>query len=258
LHANGDGLFYLVRPAIIFLALVFAFKTTAAETNAVLITTLNCYFFFGGGVATRTFDQPRTPNDYWKKAANLVSLLPTEAPLIIGLQEVGHAREVTNLAMIASARYHCVYEPIFVAGKDTFTEENVAALLRKDGTWGLAAFPARDAGLDNVISKHLVLNLTNSTTSLTLCVVHLRRAVGRNGPEKQVEQDRALLPWTKKSFQQNTNANLIILGDFNETKPPGDASQSLAVLRQSNSHLHDAFEFMKGRVRTPMAMRMIA
>ena len=43
---------------------------------------------------------------------------------------------------------------------------------------------------------------------------------------------------------------MIILGDFNETKPPGDTNQSLAVLLQTDSHLHDAFEFAKGRVRT--------
>jgi endonuclease/exonuclease/phosphatase family metal-dependent hydrolase len=74
--------------------------------------------------------------------------------------------------------------------------------------------------------------------------------VGRSGPKKQKTQDEALWLWAKKRFQQNTNANLVIFGDFNETKPPGDSAQGVAVLLQPGSPLHDAFEFSKGIVRT--------
>jgi len=238
------------KGAVLIAALLLSCATLSAATNEALLTTLNCYFFFGGGVTKKNFNQPRTAEDYWKKAVNLVDLLPPEAPLFIGLQEMGHSREVVNFARIAAIRYNCSFQPIFVNGKDTFTGENVAGILRVGTGWWFSKEPTRDPELDSAISKHLIISLTNATTSLELCVVHLRRSVGRNGPQKQRAQDEALRKWAARQFKENPNANLVIFGDFNETKRVGTPEQSLAVLLQPDMPLHDAFEFYKGRAHT--------
>ena len=122
--------------------------------------------------------------------------------------------------------------------------------MRADLGWDFSRKPGRDPDLDKALSKHLVVSVTNSWTALEICVVHLRRAIGPGGTEKQKAQNEALAAWAKKILRQNTNANLIILGDFNETKSVGDTAQSLAVLFQTKPPLHDAFEFFKGTPRT--------
>lgn len=240
----------MFRRVLILAALIFSFSAFGAQPPQLLITTLNCYFFFGGGETKKAFEQPKTAQDYWKKTVNLVNLLPTNAPFFIALQEIGQARDVVNFSQIATARYKCTYKPIFAQGKDTYTSEDVAGLLRADLGWDFLKKPGRDPDLDKAISKHLVISITNSWTALEICVVHLRRAVGVGGPEKQKLQNEALALWANKRLQKNTSVNLIILGDFNETKPVDDPTQALASLLQAKPQLHDAFEFTKGTIRT--------
>jgi endonuclease/exonuclease/phosphatase family metal-dependent hydrolase len=240
----------MLRRVLIVTALILSLAGYAAETPRLLVTTLNCYFFFGGGETTKDFQQPKTAQDYWKKTSNLVSLLPTNAPFFIALQEIGKARDVVNFSQAATARYKCGYKPIFAQGKDTYTEEDVGALLRADAGWGFTRKPGRDADLDSALSKHLVVSITNSWTALEFCVVHLRRPLGTDGAERQKAQCEALAGWAKKVLQQDTNSNVIILGDFNEAKPVGDTKQTLAVLFETKPPLYDAFGFTKGTVRT--------
>ncbi len=228
----------------------FSFGNLSAQTKPLLITTLNCYLFFGGGNQTnREFNQPRNTQDYWKKTSNLVSLLPTNAPLLVAFQEVGKLREVEHLAQAAATRYQHRYQPIFVQGKDTFTSENVGAMLCPDFGWGLAERPERDADLDSHLSKHLVLHLTNSVTSLDVCIVHLLRALGGE-KEKQTQQNEALKLWAEQILSKNPKANVIILGDFNEVKNVGDASASVAYLVHDGKPLTDSFTLAGGKIRT--------
>src|ERR1043165_2188900 len=159
-------------------AALLCFANAHAQTNAILLTTLNCYFFFGGGETTKEFNQPKFAEDYWKKGSNLVALLPAQAPLFVGLQEIGRGREATHLAQLAAAKYRKRYAPLFAQGKDTYTSEDVGALVCYDFGWAIASPAARDPALDQWLSKHMVVRLTNAVTVIDFCAAHLRRAIG--------------------------------------------------------------------------------
>lgn len=237
-------------PAIFILLWTTAFAAFA-QGDRVLITTLNCYAFFGGNETRMQLGQPQTAPDYWRKAGNLVGLWPTNAPLLVALEEIGGEREADYLSRIAALRYKHSFLPIFTRTKDTFTGEAVGAVLDLDQGWKLAGKPGRDPDLDAALSKHLVVQLTNNGTTLELCVVHLRRGIGKYGLLAQRDQDEALNHWAKKRLAQNPRVNLIVLGDFNESKPAGDPAQSLAVLVATNGPLHDPFTLLSGgKIRT--------
>jgi endonuclease/exonuclease/phosphatase family metal-dependent hydrolase len=67
---------------------------------------------------------------------------------------------------------------------------------------------------------------------------------------QQRDQNRALLRWAMRHLAGNPNANVVILGDFNEGKPPGSADQALAVLFQARPPMVDAFDRLTGRLAT--------
>lgn len=239
------------RAAIFILLWTTAFAAFA-QGGRVLITTLNCYAFFGGNETTMQLGQPRTAADYWRKAGNLVGLWPTNPPLFIGLEEVGGQREVNALSYSAAVRYKHSFHPIFAGTKDTYTEEAVGAVMDFTQGWWILGKPGRDPDLDSALSKHLVVHLTNSLlrASLELCVVHLRRPIGEDGIHVQQNQIQALKNWAVKRLAKNPQENLIVLGDFNEDKPAGNPAQSLFPLVQKNSPLCDPFSFWKEQPRT--------
>src|SRR5271170_5710699 len=209
------------RAAIVILLWAAAFAAFAQGGRA-LITTLNCYAFFGGNETKMQLGQPQTSADYWRKAGNLVGLWPTNAPLFVAFQEIGGEREVGYLAQIAEARYKHSFQPIFARTKDTFTGEAVGAVLDLNQGWKITGRPGRDPDLDPALSKHLVVRLTNNLSSLEICVVHLRRGIGKYGLLEQRDQNAALKKWAAKQLAINPRENLIILGDFNESKQPGN------------------------------------
>jgi len=238
------------RAAIFILLWATAFAAFAQD-NRVLITTLNCYAFFGGNETHMQLGQPQTSPDYWRKAGNLVALWPTNPPLLVALEEIGGEREAGYLSQIAATRYKHSFQPIFTKTKDTFTGEAVGAVLDLDQGWKLAGKPGRDPDLDAALSKHLVVRLTNNFSSLELCIVHLRRGIGKYGQMEQRDQDEALKNWAAKQLAQNLRENLIVLGDFNEAKSVGDPAQSLAVLVSTNGPLRDPFALLSGKkIRT--------
>lgn len=237
------------RAAILWFALALALSARAQD-GRVFISTLNCYAFFGGNETRLQLGQPQTSPDYWRKAQNLVSLWPAAPPLLIGLEEIGGAREAVYLSRFAAARYHHSFQPIFAETKDTFTEEAVGAVMDLDQGWRIADKPGRDAELDKDLSKHLVVKLTNNFTALGICVVHLRRGIGKYGLLKQRSQNAALSKWAARWLAENPDENLIILGDFNETKNVGDPAASVAALAGTNAPLSDAFAFSPEKIRT--------
>jgi len=243
----------MLRRAAIFILLWTTAVAASAQGSRVLVTTLNCYAFFGGNETKMQLGQPQTAPDYWRKAGNLVGLWPTNAPLLVALEEVGGVREVGYLAQIAAARYKHSFEPIFAGTKDTYTEEAVGAVLDLDQGWKLLGEPGRVSDLDTNLSKHLVVELTNSFahTSLEFCIVHLRRGIGKYGLLEQHDQDVALEKWAATQLAKNPRENLIVLGDFNESKPPGNPAQSLWPLVETNAPLHDPFALLTGqKIRT--------
>ena len=238
------------RRAVILFLLAVAVFSAPAQNGSFSITTLNCYAFFGGGETKMQLGQPRTPPDYWRKAQNLVGLWPSNPPAFIGLQEIGGAREVVYLSQIAAARYHHTFQPIFTDTKDNYTEEAVAAVVDLNQGWGIAGKPGRDPELDKALSKHLVVKLTNNFTSLEICVVHLRRPIGKYAKLQQQDQNLALKKWADGRLAKNPRANIIILGDFNETKSPGDADASVAALAPPAGAMRDSFSVTGGNFHT--------
>jgi hypothetical protein len=222
----------------LFAATVFSLF---AQTAPVLVTTLNCNAFFGGGETKMQLGQPRTAPDFWRKAENLVGLWPSNPPSLVALQEIGGTREVVYLSQIAAARYHHTFQPVFASTKDVYTAEAVAAVVDTSQGWGIAGKPGRDPELDKDLSKHLVLQLTNNSTALEICIVHLRRPNGKYAKLQQQDQDKALKKWADGRLAKNPRANLVILGDFNEAGSPGDTNASVAALTLPAGPLRDAF-----------------
>lgn len=223
--------------------------STSAET--ITLATLNCYWFFNGEDASKIQnDRPRNTVEYSTKAGHLVGLLPPAAPLFIGFQELGGGADLDALAHSATARYHRPYQTLFVRGRDTATGQNVGAILDTSCGWGIYGRASRVSDLERELTKHLVVRLTNAATSMDLCVVHLRRAMGNGGAEKQREQCQALLRWTMRHLAKNPTANVVILGDFNESHPVGSPEQALSPLFQARPPMVDAFSLLTGRIST--------
>lgn len=251
------NLFIYQRAAILVLALVLAAgcksqsqpRTPAvADANPISLITLNCYWFLGQEDYAHA-DRPKGKEEYELKAGHLVGLLPSEAPLLVGLQEVGNDGDVQALAYSAQRRYGRHYQPLFVQGRDTATKQDVGAILDTTRGWGVYGKPSRVSELERELTKHLVVRLTNAVTSMDIAVVHLRRPMGDDGAAKQKDQNRALLRWVMRHLAQNPKANLAILGDFNEGTSSGPG-QALAVLFQAKPPMVDVFDSLTGRPRT--------
>ena len=213
----------------------------AAQGGRIVISTLNCNAFFGGNETRLQMGQPSTAEDYWKKAENLVGLWSASPPLFIGLQEIGGAREVVNLSKIAASRYHHVFQPVFANTKDTYTEEACAGVVDTSQGWQIAGHPGRVPLLDAMLSKHLVIELTNGSSTLKICVVHLRRPIGKLAKTEQENQCKTLKKWANAELTKNPKANVIILGDFNDSKPVGSEESPLAPLLSPAGPLCDVF-----------------
>ena len=68
------------------------------------VATLNCYWFFNGEEGKDSIDKPRSTIEYSTKAGHLIGLLPREAPLFVGFQEIGGGEDLAALAKSATAR----------------------------------------------------------------------------------------------------------------------------------------------------------
>ena len=240
----------MLKQGLIFIFLWLAVFSASAQADRVSLTTLNCGAFFGGGETRIELGQPRTSAEFWTKARNLVDLWPTNAPLLVALEEIGGAREAVYLSRFAAERYQHTFQPIFAETKDTFTEEAVGALLDLSQGWKISGKPGRVPELDRAVSKHLVVRLTNNFSALEICVVHLRRPIGQYGRRAQDKQCAALKAWASARLAKNPHENLVILGDFNEVKNPGDTAAALAPLLEPSPGLRDAFVLTGENART--------
>jgi hypothetical protein len=155
------------------------------QNNPVSVATLNCYWFFGQNETNDKADKPRSTQEYELKAGHLIGLMPQQAPLFIGLQEIGGDEDIEAMARSANARYKHLYQPLFVKGKDTATGENVGALFDATQGWGIYGKPSRVSELEKALSKHLVVRLTNAVTAMDICIVHLRRPSATPGRQSR-------------------------------------------------------------------------
>ena len=233
--------------AVVWLLLATSIAFGQAEIR---LATLNCYWFFNGQEGKADIDKPRTTVEFNTKAGHLIGLLPGEAPLFVGFEEIGGGEDLAALAKSATARYHHPYVTLFARGKDTSTGQNVGAIFDTSSGWGVYGKASRVSDLERELTKHLVVRLTNAVTAMDICVVHLRRPIGADGIEKQKDQCRALLRWAMRHLAGNPKANLVILGDFNEGQPVGSDRQSLAPVFQSKPPMVDALSTLSGKIST--------
>jgi hypothetical protein len=239
-----------MRILFTILGLVLALGQATAAAPTVSLVTLNCYWLMSGAEGNGQADKPQSRQEYELKAGHLVGLLPAEAPLLVGFQEIGGGEDLTALARAASARLRRRYEALFVPGRDSATGQNVGAILDGSRGWGVDGRAARASDLEKAMSKHLVVRLTNAAAALDVCVVHLRRPIGGDGKAKQLEQNRALLRWAMRPLAKNPKANLAVMGDFNEGHPVGSDDQALAVLFQAKPPMVDALSTLSGKIST--------
>lgn len=239
-----------MRILFTILGFLLALGQATAATPTVSLVTLNCYWLMSGAEGNGQADKPRSRQEYELKAGHLIGLLPAEAPLFVGFQEIGSGEDLAALARAASARFGRRYGALFVPGRDSATGQNVGAILDASRGWGVDGRPARASDLEKALSKHMVVRLTNAVTSLDVCVVHLRRPMGDDGKAKQLEQNRALLRWAMRHLAKNPKSNLAVMGYFNEGEPPGSPSQALAVLFKARPPLVDIFDFARGKAVT--------
>jgi hypothetical protein len=78
-----------MRFVVLLLALLL--PVIGARSETISLVTLNC-FWFGADDFVKTAAEPLKPEEYSKKAGHLIGLLPREAPLFIGLQEIGNEK----------------------------------------------------------------------------------------------------------------------------------------------------------------------
>jgi hypothetical protein len=110
------------------------------QTGTISLGTLNTYWFFNGEEGKSDTDRPQ--------AGHLLGLLPNEAPLFVGFQELGGGDDLAALAHSATARYGRPYQVLFVRGRDTSTGQNVGAILATSTGWGVYG-RAHDSGIQH-------------------------------------------------------------------------------------------------------------
>jgi hypothetical protein len=140
---------------IIATALLLAAIAAPGQANTIILATLNCYWFFDAQEGKASADKPTSTLEYSTKAGHLIGLLPREAPLLVGFQEIGGGEDLAALAHSASARHGRTYQTLSARGKDTYTGQNAGAILDTASGWGFYGRPSRVTGLERERSKHL-------------------------------------------------------------------------------------------------------
>lgn len=192
--------------ALIGLTLAFAAQAWAA----LKVGTLNCYFLVDPARTPEGNLQSKTPppDVYAAKLDNLASLIGGLD--VVGLQEVGSEIEAKALAGKRG------YRAFFMQGKDSYTGQDVATLVAPVPEIRVSA-ARRDAGL-GALSKHLVLELEKEGQTFVVLNVHLLRPFGRN-ETKHARQLQEINAWVSATRQAKSEAVVVVLGDFNNSKP---------------------------------------
>jgi endonuclease/exonuclease/phosphatase family metal-dependent hydrolase len=113
------------------------------------------------------------------------------------------------------------YQVAFVQGNDTYTGQDVAALVQQEIEFQASRFRYTFGGDSNhkSLSKHLRIRATLGGERFEIVAVHLITQ-----PADRIKQARTLRAWTRDLVDEN----LVILGDlnaslaFNETTPNSD------------------------------------
>lgn len=192
-------------------------------------------------------DRPQSEDELQEKAQNLASLLQKSfeghTPGIIALQEIGGAEELQLLADTLLPSTGITWKTLFKQGKDTFTGQNVGALINEGTGWKLKGKPSRIGELDKVLPKHLSFLLGKDGEAIQVIVVHLKMPTDNGAKILRKQQFEALKEYAQKLLV-SPRARLLILGDFGNLEPPGSQSGNMLILTRHG--MLDTSEFLEG------------
>lgn len=186
---------------------LFVLLTLVTSLSAAIkVGTLNCFFLVDPSrpAEGQLSEKAPPPATYSAKLENLSGLI--KGLDVVGIQEVGSAVETQALAKASD------YQALFVQGKDTFTGQDVGALVAKRS--GLTVKKAARVPALETLSKHLLVTLDADGTRYAVLVVHLLRPLGKN-EAKHLVQLAAIRTWAESMKNTAPDTTLVVLGDFN-------------------------------------------
>lgn len=221
------------------------------------VTTLNTYWYMDPqDTPGDRGNPPKIPEDKAVKTANLVELLIQanrgNTPHIIGFQEIGGEDELILLRNEIEAQTGIHMEPLFKKGRDTYTGQNVGALWNPGLGWKLVGQADRQRDLEREVSKHLTFTLEKEGKRLHIIIVHLRVPKDPEATLAHQNQMRAILKYSQR-FLKEPDANLIVMGDFNEKEPVDSTGGDIGILL--NNGLNDSSSYINGDKSTHQKFR---
>ncbi len=146
--------------------------------------------------------------EYQSRVKGFANAIADINPDVMALEEIENEKVVRDLATQLKNQHQLKYAVAFVQGKDTYTGQDVAFLVRE----GLpidkrrCEFDRQGMEKHKDLSKHLLLTTEIGGEEVALIAVHLST---RTNDRKR--QARTLREWA----EEHLDGNLIILGDFN-------------------------------------------
>lgn len=207
---------FLATP--IFVCTVLLGFAQTAHTEEITIATWNLEWFYDSNTTDnkeplpKSMSAPSKADWAWKLdvvAGGIIRMAPT----IIALQEVENELVVEKLASIIEKRSGLKYQVAFKQGTDTFTEQDVAFLVKEGVKVRANRLPFKrewrgDSSYKD-LSKHLALATEFGDEKLFVINIHLISS----SADARAAQAKTLRAWIRSDVAKG--GNVIILGDFN-------------------------------------------
>ncbi len=190
--------------------------TASAQEETFRLATWNLEWFFDQDTSDNTSNlskQQSAPNqnEFNERVDTFADAIAEINPTIIALQEIENQKVVQDIADRLQEEHSLAYEVAFVQGRDTFTEQDVAYLIKQGIPFNASRFDFTNfVGNHDFkdLSKHLKLEVIINGEEITLVTIHLISS----SPSDRIKQAKTLRAWTEAMVSTD---DLIILGDFN-------------------------------------------
>lgn len=209
---------FRINTILLFVIVVIAIgpAKASAQEETFRLATWNLEWFFDHDTSDNSSSlskQQSAPdqNEFNERVDTFADAIKDINPTIIALQEIENQKVVQDIANRLQEKHNLAYEVAFVQGRDTFTEQDVAYLIKQGIPFSESRFNFTSfAGNNNFkdLSKHLKLEVTINGEDITLVTIHL---ISSSLPQR-LQQARTLRAWTETMALTD---HLIILGDFN-------------------------------------------
>jgi endonuclease/exonuclease/phosphatase family metal-dependent hydrolase len=208
---------------IFCLALASAANVVAAEPVRVMTWNLEWFFddFQGDNQSelAKAQSAPSRPDWDWKRDG-VASVIAKVDPTIAAFQEIENRRVMWYLSRAIDREHQKKYEEFCLEGRDFFTEQDVAFLVRKPASMfqqSIFSLPDSAKGSERFfdVSKHMmaVLEIKEQETSEQIYVINVHFRSRPEAAELRVRQAQLIRHWIDDLIQQGKN--VIVLGDLN-------------------------------------------